>query len=301
MEFKDYYKILGVEKSATQEEIKKAYRKLAVKYHPDKNPNDKSIEEKFKEVNEANEVLSNPEKRKKYDEVGENWKYYQQQGSPQGDFNWSNQGASGSNDHFNESSFTDFFESIFGERFNQRQQNYKGADYHADLHLTLEEAFEGSTQRLQLKEQVLQIKIKPGAKDGQVLRLKGKGGKGSAPGNEGDVHITVHIVEHPLFERKGNDLHCPVTIDLYTAILGGQVIVKTLGKPIKVTIAKETENGKILRLKGMGMPVYGATNQFGDLYVKVQIQLPKNLSSKEIELFKELSTIKHKSPHAETL
>jgi curved DNA-binding protein len=304
MEFKDYYKILGVTKNATQDEIKKAYRKLAVKYHPDKNPNDKTIEEKFKEINEANEVLSNAEKRKKYDEVGENWKYYQQQGTSDADFNWSNKGSgSGSynSEQFNESNFADFFESIFGGRFNQREQAFKGPDYKAELHLTLEEAYEGSTQKFQIDNQTLQIKIRPGIKDGQILRMKGKGGKGSSPGLEGDIYITVHVMEHAYFTRKENDLHCTVNVDLYTAILGGHAFVKTLRNPIKITIGKETDNGKVLRLKGMGMPVYNTTNQFGDLYAKVQVQLPKNLSAKEIDLFKELSMFKHTSPHAETL
>lgn len=303
MEFKDYYKILGVTKNATQDEIKKAYRKLAVKYHPDKNPNDKTIEEKFKEINEANEVLGNVEKRKKYDEVGENWNYYQQQGSADENFDWSkaSHGNSYNGDQFNEANFADFFESIFGGRFNQRQQAFKGADYKAELHLTLEEAYEGSTQKLQLNNQTLQIKIRPGIKDGQILRMKGKGGKGSAPGQEGDIYITTHVMEHSYFIRKDNDLHCTINVDLYTAILGGQTVVKTLRSPIKISIGKETDNGKILRLKGMGMPIYNATNQFGDLYVKIQVKLPKNLSAREIELFKELSTLKHKSSHAETL
>lgn len=304
MEFKDYYKILGVAKNASQDEIKKAYRKLAVKYHPDKNPNDKTIEEKFKEINEANEVLSNVEKRKKYDEVGENWKYYEQQGTSEADFNWSNKGSKGgtyNSEQFNESNFADFFESIFGGRFNQHQQTFKGSDYKAELHLTLEEAYEGSTQKLHVDNQTLQITIRPGIKDGQILRMKGKGGKGSSPGQEGDIYITAHVMEHAYFTRKENDLHCTINVDLYTAILGGHAIVKTLKNPIKVTIGKETDNGKVLRLKGMGMPVYNTANQFGDLYVKVQVQLPKNLSAKEIDLFKELSMFKTKSTHAETL
>lgn len=303
MEFKDYYKILGVTKNASQDEIKKAYRKLAVKYHPDKNPNDKTIEEKFKEINEANEVLSNVEKRKKYDEVGENWKYYQQQGMSEADFNWSKTDSGGSHNggQFDESNFADFFESVFGGRFNQRQKTFRGSDYKAELHLTLEEAYEGSTQKMQVGDQLLHIKIRPGIKDGQILRMKGKGGKGSAPGQEGDIYITVHIMDHDFFTRKDNDLYCTVNVDLYTAILGGQAVVKTLRNPTKVTIGKETDNGKVLRLKGMGMPIYNTTDQFGDLYVKVQVKLPKNLSAKEIDLFKELLSLKNKSPHAETL
>jgi curved DNA-binding protein len=309
MDFKDYYKILGVSKNATQDEIKKAYRKLAVKYHPDKNPNDKTAEEKFKEVNEANDVLSNQEKRKKYDEIGENWQYYQQQGkSGNEDFDWSGKGHSrnkadhSSADQFNESNFADFFESVFGSgKFNSRQQGaYKGQDYKAELELSLEDAFLGTSRQLQLENQIVNLKIKPGIKDGQVLRVKGKGGKGSTPELAGDIYITVHIMEHPHFTRKENDLHCNIDVDLYTAILGGQTLVRTLRNPIKITIGKETENGKILRLKGMGMPIYQTENQFGDLYVKVLVKLPKNLSPKEIELFKELSSIKQ-TTHAEAL
>ncbi len=301
MDFKDYYKILGVSKSATPDEIKKAYRKLAVKYHPDKNPNDKTAEEKFKEVNEANDVLSNIDKRKKYDEIGENWQYYQQQGkSGAEDFDWTGKGQY-SSEQFNEANFADFFESVFGSGSNSRQQGkYKGQDYKADMDLSLEESFLGTSRQLQLENQTVNLKIKSGIADGQVLRVKGKGGKGSRPDLAGDIYITVHIMEHPHFTRKGNDLHCNIDVDLYTVILGGQTLVRTLRNPIKIPIGKETENGKILRLKGMGMPVYQTENQFGDLYVKVQVKLPKNLSPKEIELFKELSSIKHTS-HAETL
>ena len=317
MDFKDYYKILGLAKTATADEIKKAYRKLAVKYHPDKNPNNKPAEEKFKEINEANEVLGNPEKRKKYDELGENWKYYQQSGQQPGqgqaqDFDWSkwttnNGGGSRqytSGEQFNEGDFSDFFENVFGGRFSggkqSQQRTFKGEDYNAEMEVSLEEAYTGTTRQLDLENQKLQLKTKPGLKDGQVLRLKEKGGKGMNGGAAGDLYITVHIQEHPHFKRKGDDLYCDITVDLYTAILGGQALIRTLRNPIKMNIAKETDNGKVLRLKGMGMPVYGKENEFGDLYAKVNIRLPKDLSAKEIELFKELSNIKQ-TTHAETI
>ncbi len=317
MDFKDYYKILDVPKTATADEIKKAYRKLAIKYHPDKNPNNKAAEEKFKEVSEANEVLGDVEKRKKYDELGENWKYYQQtgnqgqQGQRQGHgqgFDWSQYtgGASqhASGEQFNGGDFSDFFENIFGGQFSgagqSRQRASKGQDYTAEMTISLEEAFAGTTRQLDLDNQKLQLKTKPGTKDGQVLRLKGKGGKGRNGGEDGDVLITVHVPEHPHFKRKEDDLYCDISVDLYTAILGGQTLISTLKKPIKITIAKETDNGKVLRLKGMGMPKYGKENEFGDLYAKVNVKLPKNLSEKELELFKELSTSKHTS-HAETI
>jgi len=308
MDFKDYYKILGVDKTATADEIKKAYRKLAVKYHPDKNPNNKSAEEKFKEINEANEVLGNVEKRKKYDELGVNWNSYQQQGSPQGaqDFDWSkwtNQGQSGQRQYsggeqFSEGDFSDFFSNIFGGKFSGGQgqkRTYKGQDYNAESEISLEEAYHGTARQLELDNQKLQLKFKPGIKDGQILRLKGKGGKGMNGGPDGDLYITVHVGEHPHFQRKGDDLYCDISIDLYIALLGGQTLIRTLRNPIKITVTKETENGKVLRLKGMGMPKYDKTNEFGDLYAKVNILLPKNLSEKETELFKELSNIKHTS------
>lgn len=315
MEFKEYYKLLGITKTATADEIKKAYRKLAVKYHPDKNPNDKVAEEKFKEINEAYEVLGNEEKRKKYDELGENWKHYQQggpqaqQGNQGGDFDWSqwtNTGRRGqkAGGEFDEGDFSDFFSSVFGDRFSgggQRQQRkYKGQDYNAEMQISLEEAYSGTTRMVDLDNQKLQLKLKPGIRDKQILRLKGKGGKGVNGGPDGDVFITVHIPEHPHYKRKEDDLYCDIPVDLYTAVLGGQITIRTLRNPIKMTINKETDNGKILRLKGMGMPVYGKTNEFGDLLAKVIIKLPKNLSGKEIELFRELSTIKNTS-HAETI
>ena len=315
MDFKDYYKILGVSKTATADEIKKAYRKLAVKYHPDKNPNDKAAEEKFKEINEANEVLGNPEKRKKYDELGENWKHYQQagQGGAQGqDFDWSkwtNKGQ-GSQSHytsgeqFNEGNFSDFFDSIFGSRFaggkKEQQRAYGGQDYTAETQISLEEAYSGTARQFELDNQKLRVNLKPGIKDGQALRLKGKGSKGVNGDQAGDLYLTIHVAEHPHFKRKENDLYCDINIDLYTAILGGQTLIRTLRNPTKLTITKEIENGKVLRLKGMGMPKYGLENEFGDLYAKVNVQLPKNLSQKEIELFNELSNVK-KTSHAQTI
>ena len=309
MDFKDYYKILGISKTASSDEIKKAYRKLAVKYHPDKNPNDKSAEEKFKEISEAHEVLGNVEKRKKYDELGENWNYYQQAAqqseNKQGkDSNRGNTHQYTSGERFQESDFSDFFESVFGGRFSSGKQNqaraFNGQDYNAEMQISLEEAYSGTTRQFELDNQKLQLKTKPGTKDGQVLRLKGKGGKGINGGADGDVYITVHVPEHPHYKRKEDDLYCDATVDLYTAVLGGETLIRTLRGPIKITLSKETDNGKVVRLKGMGMPVYGKDNEYGDLYVKINVKLPKNLSPKELELFKELSKIKHTS-HAETL
>ena len=305
MEYKDYYKILGVERKASADEIKKAYRKLAVKYHPDKNPNNKAAEEKFKEMNEANDVLSDPEKRKKYDELGENWNQYQQQGGRQGDFDWSkwqNTGGgqrktySSDEDIFgNEGDFSDFFSNIFGgtqARGGRTQQPRKGNDFEAELNISLEEAYTGTTRQLETDGEKLQIKIKPGVKEGQTLRLKGKGGQGMNNGLRGDVFLKVHVEVHPHFERKDDDLYCDIPVELYTAVLGGKALIRTLKGNIRIDIAKETESGKTLRLKGMGMPKFGKENEFGDLYAKVKITIPKNLSKEEIELFEKLSKIK---------
>ena len=314
MDYKDYYKILGVTKSATTDEIKKAYRKLAVKYHPDKNQGNKVAEEKFKEANEANEVLGNPDKRKKYDELGENWKQYENQGSQGGQgFNRSQyQRAGGGQQYYSSGgegfgggeNFSDFFESIFGNGFGSsggqrgsRAQN--GADYQAEVELSLEEVYAGTSRLMEVNGEKLQMKFK-GVQDGQKLRIKEKGGQGVAGGARGDIYVIVHIPVHPHFERKGDDLHCEAPVELYTAILGGKAVIRTMKGNIKIDITKETDNGKILRLKGMGMPKFGKENEFGDLYVKVKIVLPKKLTEKELELFTQLSQLKNQN-HAETI
>ncbi len=303
MEFRDYYKVLGLEKSATAEEIKKAYRKLAVKYHPDKNPDNKAAEEKFKEISEAYDVLGNPEKRKKYDELGENWKHYQQAGGQQGDFDWSKWKTDQGGAYYTYTSgeeggeqFSDFFESIFGSegfRSQRTQSSFRGQDYEAVCEISLEEAYAGTSRQMEVNGEKLQVKLKPGTKGGQVLRIKEKGAPGYNKGKRGDIYLKVLVQEHSHFTVKENDLHSNTPVDLYTAILGGQTLVRTLKGTIKINIPKYTDNGKVLRLKGLGMPVYGSEPQFGDLYVKVQVQLPKNLSEKEISLFQELAQIKN--------
>ncbi len=317
MEFKDYYKILGVERNASAEEIKKAFRKLAIKYHPDKNPGDKTAEEKFKEINEANEVLSDPAKRKKYDELGSNWKNYQQDGNKAEDFDWSrwrtqNQGSrqgfgthGGHEEMFTEGGeFSDFFESIFGgSGFGQRstgRRAAKGEDYRTETTISLEEAYSGTSRRIELNDETLDIKFKPGVKDKQVLRLKGKGGQGYNGGPRGDIYITVEIPEHPHYKRKENDLYCNAPVDLYTAILGGKQIIRTLKGNIRITISPGTDNSQTMRLKGMGMPIFGKAGEFGDLYVQVRIALPKNLSEEELELYRELAAINAKKKETKT-
>jgi curved DNA-binding protein len=298
MDYKNYYKILEINKDATADEIKKAYRKLAVKYHPDKNPNDKIAEEKFKEANEANNVLGDPDKRKKYDDLGDNWQFNQQANQQQ---NYNSSGRTNraynneNGQQFQESEFSDFFENMFGGKFSRgnsaQQRTYKGEDYNAELNVSFEEVYKGTSRQIEFDNQKLQLKIKPGIKNGQVLRLKGKGSKGINGGQDGDLYITAHVLENSVYKRKEDDLYCEINIDLYTAILGGFTVIKTLCNDIKMDISKETDNGKVLRLKGMGMPKYDKENEFGDLYAKVNIILPKNLVPKEIELFKELSLI----------
>jgi curved DNA-binding protein len=311
MDFKDYYKVLGVSKTATPDEIKKAYRKLAMQYHPDKNPNNKAADEKFKEVNEANEVLSDPEKRKKYDELGENWKHHQQSGGRTSGqpFDWSqwsngNQGEWNYGETFdaNDPGFSDFFSNIFGDSFSnaKQQRKIKGQDLTAGMEVSLDEAYQGTERYIDLDGQRLKIPVKPGVKEGQVLRLKGKGAKGKNGGADGDLYLTVHVTQHPVFIRKENDLHSAIDVDIYTAVLGGTVLLHTLKGPMKITLAPETPNGKVLRLKGMGMPKYGQETEHGDLYAKINVQLPKNLSPKEKELFTQLRELKN-TTHASTV
>ena len=306
MEFKDYYKILGVDKNATKDDIKKVFRRLAKKYHPDKNPGDKASEEKFKEVTEANEVLSDPEKRKKYDQLGSNWKQYQNTGTQANgryrNYQSGNQGEgatySGSFDELfgNVGGFSDFFESFFGGRTNSSKQSQprKGKDYEASLSISLEEAHHGTEKEFTLDGKKIRIKITPGIDHGKKLRLKHQGSEGIAGGEKGDLYINIKIENHDQFERKGNDLYSNLDVDLFTAILGGKQPLKTLdGKIINVNIPPETESGTSFRIKEMGMRHSNNPNMRGDIFVKVNVKLPKHLSPKEIELFKELSVIRN--------
>ncbi len=302
MDYKDYYKLLGVAKTATQEEIKKAYRKLAIKYHPDKNPGDKKQEEKFKEVNEANEVLSDPEKRKKYDELGENWKYAQQEGNggqygPRG----RQQQGYRSEGFGDDSQFSDFFESIFGNSggFGGGRQRgsskMKGEDYQAEISISLDEAFHGTTRQLDLTDQKLNLKLKAGIAGGQALRLKGKGGPGRNGGPAGDIFITVHVQNSPKFERKGNDLYFDAPLDFYTAVLGGKIPVATIDKTLNINIPAGTDSNKTFRLKGTGMPLYDSNTERGDSYVKMIITVPKTLTDEEKNLITQLANLKQSS------
>lgn len=302
MNFKDYYEILGVKKDVSTDDIKKAYRKLALKYHPDKNPNDKSAEDKFKEINEANEVLSDAEKRKKYNELWENWKYHKQNPNKQEDFNWQQwsgqpdggfgahpgAGASGA-----EGEFSDFFDFIFGSQYGSKgNRPTKGQDYRGEFDLSLEDAYAGASVQVSVNGQMLRINVKPGVYNNQQLRLPKKGGRGAGGGTHGDLYLTVKIKEHSYSKVKGVDLYCTIEPSIYTLILGGKQIVKTMKGNISIAIPKGSENGKVLRLKGLGMPRFGKAGEYGDLYAKINVVMPKNLSDKEEILFKELAAMR---------
>lgn len=306
MNYKDYYKILSVNKDASQKDIKKAYRKLAAKYHPDKNPENKQAEERFKEINEANEVLSNAEKREKYDTLGSNWEAYQHTGDDWRDYaNQSRnkqrsyqgdasdifeQGGSGSGD------FSSFFETFFGgRRTGSRQQAaYNGGDTQAEMPITLLEAYEGSKRAFKIHNETLRIAIKPGSFDGQQLKIRGKGQEGVQGGKRGDLYIILRVQQDARFRRSYDNLIYNASVDLYTAILGGKIDVPTLTGTVKVSVPKGSETGKTLRLKGKGMPKYGQTSQYGDLLVNLSINLPKNLTKEEEELFKKLKQLREK-------
>jgi len=311
LDYKDYYKVLGVEKGASSDEIKKAFRKLALKYHPDKTKGDKSSEEKFKEINEANEVLSDPAKRKKYDELGDNYQYYRQSGNQSQGFDWSQYANTGGGqqtysfsgdfeDLFGGSGYSDFFETLFGgglggsqkKRRGGRAMQSRGQDYQAEMDITLEEAYSGTTRIFKHNGQSIKLNIKPGIPDGHILKIPGKGSAGRGGGQAGDLLIKINILKHNIFERQGNDLYADLNVDLYTAVLGGKVQFKTLKGNIKIDIAKESEFGKTLRLQKLGMPKYGTANEFGDMYLKLNIQIPKNLSAKEMKLFNDLQKLR---------
>jgi curved DNA-binding protein len=298
---KDYYSILGVQKNATQADIKKAYRKLAVKYHPDKNQGDKIAEEKFKEVSKANEVLGNLEKREKYDKWGENWKQFE--GANQG-FDSSQFGNREKEDgqtfyyegdpsqFFGKGDFSDLFGS-YGDLFGNKNFHRKSAGYdvQANMEITLEEAYNGTSRIIQLNNEKLRVTTKPGAYNGQQLRIRNKGGQAVDGGKRGDIYVNIKVLPHKSFELKGNDLIFLADVEIYTAILGGKLSISTLSKKVEMNIPKGTQNNAMLRLKGNGMPVYGKSNQFGDLLVKVNIKVPTDLSTEELSLYENLQKL----------
>ena len=298
MAYIDYYKVLGLDKNASQEDIKKAYRKLARKYHPDLNPNDKEANKTFQQVNEANEVLSDPEKRKKYDQYGENWKHAdeferaRQQQAESAQWGGGGGGYSFSGD-MGEDSFSDFFQSLFGQAggSRSRQTRFRGQDYNAELHLSLTDAYTTHKQTLTVNGKNIRITIPAGVENGQVIKLKGHGGPGVNGGPNGDLYITFVIESNTAFDRVGNDLYTTVDLDLYTAVLGGDVMADTLGGKVKLKVKPETQNGTKIRLKGKGFPVYKQEGQFGDLFITYEVKIPTNLSEQQKELFRQLANL----------
>jgi curved DNA-binding protein len=299
MAFIDYYKILGVEKKASDKDIKNAYRKLARKYHPDLNPNDTEANKKFQQLNEANEVLSDPDKRKKYDQYGENWQhgetYEQQARAQQQSRQQSYGGAQGFDfDSGGGGDFSDFFQSMFGgggsaRAGRGRQGGYRGQDYNAELHLSLKDVTETHKQTLTVNGKNIRITIPAGVENGQTIKITGHGGAGVNGGPAGDLFIAFSVANDPKFKRSGNDLYATVKLNLYTAILGGEITADTLTGKVKLKVAPETQNGTKVKLKGKGMPVYKKADAFGDLYLTYEIELPTNLTDKQKELFEELA------------
>src|SRR5882757_4528105 len=293
MAYIDYYEILGVKKDATADEIKNAYRKLARKLHPDLNPNDKEAGKKFQQINEANEVLSDPEKRKKYDKYGKDWEHseqYEQARRQQQPYSGGGQQfSSGDFGDFDGSSFSDFFSSMFGGSSGARQSKFRGQDYNAELHLTLKDAYTTHQRTLTVNGKNVRITIPAGVENGQVIKLKGYGAPGVNGGPSGDLFITFVIANDAAYKRSGNDLYVTASVPLYTAVLGGDITSETLSGKIKLTIKSETQNGTVVRLKGKGFPVYKKEGSFGDLYITYNIQMPVNLTEKQKELFTELS------------
>lgn len=300
MAYIDYYKILGLDKGASQDDVKKAYKKLARKYHPDLNPNDPDSHRKFQEINEANEVLSDPEKRKKYDQYGENWKHAdefdaqqqqhrQYQGGQGGGTYWSSSGDGGE--------FSDFFEQMFGGmgghggRSNRSTQGFRGQDYTTELQVSLIDAAKTHKQIITVNGKNLRITIPAGIADGQTIKLKGQGGPGVNGGPAGDLYITFSIPEDSHFKRVGDDLYITAPLNLFTAILGGEQIVETMDSKVKLKINPGTQNDTKVRLKGKGFPVYKQDGKFGDLIVTYSIDIPTNLTDKQRELFREIQSL----------
>ncbi|MBQ4819664.1 J domain-containing protein [Aquimarina sp. MMG016] len=295
MEFIDYYKILGVSKKASESDIKKAYRKLARKYHPDLNPNDKEAERKFKEINEANEVLGNPENRKKYDQYGKDWKHAEEfEKARQSQRQYSQQGGGQYYGDFSESDFSDFFESMFGgagRSYQRRQVKFRGEDYNAELHLDLMDVYTTHKRTLTVNHKNIRITIPAGVENGQTIKIKGHGGQGVNGGPNGDLYITFVIENRTSFKRDKSDLYLNKNIDLYTAVLGGEITVDTIDGKVKLKVKPETQNGAKIKLKGKGFPVYKKKGEFGDLYITYTVKTPENLSPKQKDLFKELSKL----------
>ena len=303
MDFIDYYKVLGLTKSASASDIKKAYRKLARKYHPDINPDDKEAQQKFQRINEAHAVLSDPEKRKKYDKYGKDWEHadaYEEAQRQQGSSGFGGgqrRTYTSRGGNFNDSEFSDFFESMFGGgNFStggrQTHAQFKGQDYNATLRVNLTDILNSQKQTIDLGEKKIRITIPAGVEDQQTIKIKGYGGEGVGDGPKGDLFITFEIVNNTQFKRVGKNLHKTQEIDLYTALLGGEETVETLTGKVKLTVKPETQTNTKVKLKGKGMPVYKKEGQFGDLIITYKVKMPQNLSEKEKELFTQLSKLR---------
>lgn len=306
MDYKDYYKILGVDRKASADEIKKAYRKLAMKYHPDRNPGDKQAEERFKEFNEAYQVLSDEQKRARYDQLGSSYSDWQQRGAP-GNFNWGDwtaqqqgQGATqvNMNDLFGNGTFSDFFRSIFGGMGDvsmrsgmPRSQPRMAPHYQQQVSISLKEAFQGTTRQLQSGERVMEVKLPAGARTGTKVRVSGAGPAGP-DGHPSDVYLLVEVADDPAFEREGNDLHTQTKIDIFTAILGGEAHVDTLSGRVVLTIPTGTQPDQVFRVAGRGMPQLKNPQVKGDLFVRIKVQIPRQLTSKQKKLLEEAAQAK---------
>ena len=297
MAFIDYYKVLGIEKTASPKDVKNAYRKLARKYHPDLNPNNKDANTNFQQINEANEVLSDPEKRNKYDQYGNDWQHADdfenqkhQQSQSSGSQRESYSGGSSQSD------FSDFFESMFGGAGagRGRQVKYRGEDYTTEIHLDLIDAYKTHKQTLSVNGNNIRITIPAGVENGQIIKISGHGGPGVNGGPNGDLYITFTVANHPTIKRLGNNLFCNVELDLYTAVLGGEITIDTLDGKVKLKVKPETQQGTKVNLKGKGFPVYKNEGQFGDLQVTYAIKIPTNLTDKQKILFEELAKISKK-------
>jgi curved DNA-binding protein len=297
MEFIDYYKVLEVDKNASEADIKKAYRRLARKLHPDLNPNDEAAKKKFQLINEANEVLSDPEKRKKYDKYGKDWKHadeFEKAGAGRSQSGYSSGGEQYYSD-FGGEDYSDFFETVFGRGSGRRSGGnvkFRGQDFRAELQLSLEDAFQTHQQTLTVNGKNIRLTIPAGVENGQTIKIAGYGGEGMNGGPKGDLYLTFSIANHTRFKREGSNLYANEPLDLYTAVLGGEVIASTFNGKVKLKVKPGTQTGTKVRLKGKGFPVYKKANEFGDLVLTWEIKIPENLSEKEKELFTQLQNLR---------
>ncbi len=295
MAFIDYYKILGISRNASEKDIKKAYRKLARKYHPDLNPNDKIAEKKFKEVNEANEVLSNPKKRKKYDQYGKDWKHAEEFEKAKQQQQYQRTRQQSTSGDYSGQDYSEFFESMFGGASSRPRSDaikFRGQDYNAELHLDLKDVYKTHKRTLTIDGKNIRLTIPAGVKNGQVIKIKGHGAKGVNNGPSGDLYIKFSIVNRSKFQRDNDNLQVTVNLDLYKAILGGDITIDTFDGKVKLKIKPETQSGTKVKLKGKGFPKYKKEGQYGDLYVNYQLKVPVNLTSKEKKLFEELAKLR---------